>query len=202
MHGKNFRCHLIEEEKMKMIRPIQKNWICRLSNISAAIFLIIFLTVVAEPPALASVSFIGEFSNVRLTKEHAYGYVVQLWHEGDILFGLFSVYDGQAEDAATGLIKDALFDAASGKISFNVKFSASGEFIGKKLMPSQDLFNFEGELHQSSLSGKLTHMDERQNRLRSVEQVRFIKTHTESMINATSFNEWRKNAERALRNKW
>jgi hypothetical protein len=40
------------------------------------------LIAVAFAQAPRPITFVGEFSNMRYTEEHAYGYSVQLWREG------------------------------------------------------------------------------------------------------------------------
>jgi hypothetical protein len=58
-----------------------------------------------------SSSFVGEFSNVRHTAEHAYGYSVMLWNDGDQLFGLFSAANGLAGDTPVGLLENVQLDS-------------------------------------------------------------------------------------------
>ena len=42
---------------------------------------------------------IGNFSNMRYTEEHAYGYAVELWRDGDSAIGLFLVSEGPGRHA-------------------------------------------------------------------------------------------------------
>ncbi len=53
----------------------------------------------------ARIAIVGEFSNMRYTEEHAYGYTVQLWRQGDALFGFFLASYGLAGDTPAGMLE-------------------------------------------------------------------------------------------------
>jgi hypothetical protein len=53
-----------------------------------------------------SISPIGEFSNERYTEEHAYGYAVELWRDGDSAISLFLVSEGLQGDTPAGLLEN------------------------------------------------------------------------------------------------
>jgi hypothetical protein len=57
---------------------------------------------------------VGEFSNVRYTAEHAYGYAVQLWRDGDRLIGLLMVSEGLQGDTPTGMLENVRFNSRTG----------------------------------------------------------------------------------------
>lgn len=80
-------------------------------HISILVFLLALCSW-ALPAEGASASFLGEFSNVRYTDEHAYGYSVLLWKEGDKLFGLFYDSEGLAGDNLVGLLEDIQLDSS------------------------------------------------------------------------------------------
>jgi hypothetical protein len=83
-------------------------------RVYAAVVLLLALSAVAKAsPAAAAVAFVGEFSSMHQTSEHAYGYSVQLWRSGNELFGFLSAADGIAGNTPTGLLEDVHFDAAT-----------------------------------------------------------------------------------------
>ena len=43
---------------------------------------------------MSAVEFLGSFSKERFTEEHQYIYQVDLWREGEKLFGLYGLYVG------------------------------------------------------------------------------------------------------------
>jgi hypothetical protein len=123
------------------------------------------LTIVAVLNAFAQggttrITVVGEFSNMRFTEEHAYGYTVELWREGDTVFGLFSASEGLAGDTPTGMLDEVKFDSRTGKLSFKAKLTIGAAYLGNgKQEPSRDLFEFEGALSRSAVAGTLKHSD-------------------------------------------
>ena len=76
-------------------------------------WIIVLLMVLAQPVSVsfaqspeASLTVVGEFSNMQFTEEHAYGNSVQLWHHGDKLFGFFEASEGLAGDTPAGLLDE------------------------------------------------------------------------------------------------
>ncbi len=59
--------------------------------------------------ASSPVTIVGEFSDVRHTAEHTYGYSVQLWRREGMLFGLFLAADGLEGDTPTGMLEDVKY---------------------------------------------------------------------------------------------
>jgi len=110
----------------------------------------------AAPP----VSVLGHFTNMRFTEEHAYGYAVELWRQGDLLVGLFLASEGLQGDTPTGLLEDVKFDTQTGELSFRAKLSIgvvySKEHDG---VPSRDVFEFFGVLGKNRLTGTLKRRD-------------------------------------------
>src|SRR5579864_7225240 len=112
------------------------------------------LIAVALGQAPRTIIFAGEFSNMRYTEEHAYGYSVELWREGATVFGLFLASQGLAGDTPTGLLDDLKYDARSGKLSFKAKLTMG---IDERQQPTHDLFEFDGALSARAASGVLKH---------------------------------------------
>jgi len=102
---------------------------------------------------------VGDFSNMRFTEEHQYGYEVRLWKQGDNFFGLFSASAGLAGDTPTGLLEKISFVPSSGKLSFTARLTTGMTFVHDKETPSHDLFEFDGLLNGHSVSGNLKHQD-------------------------------------------
>lgn len=110
--------------------------------------------------ALAPITAIGSFSDMRYTEEHAYGYTVELWRSADCLFGFFLSSSGLAGDTPTGLIENLRYDEKTGAISFNARLT-----MGKVLLmpekdapePTKDAFEFTGVLKKKSLCGVVLH---------------------------------------------
>jgi hypothetical protein len=92
-------------------------------------------------PALASVKPIGEYSNMRYTAEHAYGYTVQLWQDGNQFFGLFMSAFGLAGDTPTGLLEDVKFNPSTGALSFTARLTVGSAYLGEgRQEPTRDFF--------------------------------------------------------------
>lgn len=143
----------------------------------------------------------GEFSNVRHTAEHAYGYTVQLWREGDRVFGLFTAASGLAADTPVGLLEDVRFKPSTGALSFTAKLSVAAIYMGKgKQEPTHDLFSFEGSLHDGALAGVLTHVDKMQPKSPPASKhVRLPKTRNPATIEAASYDEWKRAVDGILK---
>jgi hypothetical protein len=169
---------------------------------AAALLLLVLSGAIANAsPAAGIVTFLGEFSNMHYTSEHAYGYSVQLWHNGNELFGFLMCANGLAGDTPTGLLEDVHLDAATGDLSFKAKLSLGAVYLGKgKQQATHDFFTFRGTLQKKMLSGTLTHSDElRPDQAQTSEQLRLVKTNSPSMLEATSYEQWKESADRILK---
>lgn len=103
----------------------------------------------AEPP----ISVVGEFTNMRYTEEHAYGYAVQLWRaRNGSLIGLFMASAGLAGDTPTGRIENVHFDPVTGRIRFAARLSLGTD---PRDQPTRDLFEFSGTLVREGLIGEI-----------------------------------------------
>jgi len=142
----------------------------------------------------ASIAVVGEFSNMRYTEEHAYGYTVQFWREGDTLFGLFLASEGLAGDTPTGVLEDVRFDSRTGKLSFKAKLTMGAAYLGNgRQEPSRDLFEFEGVLSRTAVVGTLKRSD----MLRAAgagtsQRVRLSKQAQSTMTTPKSYDEWKR----------
>ena len=112
------------------------------------------LTAAAFAQSPLPITYVGEFSNMRYTEEHAYGYSVQLWREGPTVFGLFLASEGLAGDTPTGLLDDLKYDARLGRLSFKAKLTMG---VDARQQPTRDLFEFDGTLNARAVSGLLKH---------------------------------------------
>ena len=151
-----------------------------------------------EAPPL---TFMGEFSNVRHTAEHAYGYSVQLWRQGDSIFGLFTAAAGPAVDVPCGLLEDVRFNPATGAFSFTTKLSVATIYLGKgRQEPTHDRFAFKGTLRDNVLAGVLTHVDELQPKSKPTsKRLRLPRNGNPSTIDAATYEDWKRTADAILK---
>lgn len=154
----------------------------------------------------SSSAFVGEFSNVRHTAEHAYGYSVTLWKDGDQLFGLFSAANGLAGDSPVGLLENVQLDRATGKLSFIAKLSVAAVYLGHgKQEPTHDVFSFKGSLSHDVISGVLTHEEQHQTKPRPVvTRIRLPKlgkSDQGSAFQPSSYAQWRASVDPMLKSR-
>jgi hypothetical protein len=127
---------------------------------SVILLALVFFLAIAHAGQSSSIVGLGTFSNFRFTEEHQYGAAVQLWREGETLFGLFSYSQGLIGDTPAGTLEKVTFDPKTGRIAFTARLTMG--IHGCKLhnnVPSQDIFQFDGVLSEFSLSGTLVHAD-------------------------------------------
>jgi len=104
-------------------------------------------------PALASqapsrkVNVVGSFDNLRYTAEHTYGYVVDLWREGNRVFGRLEITHGRQADFTTVPIDNGTIDDATHRLTFQA------------IAPSGVSYRFVGTINASSVRGVLTRDD-------------------------------------------
>ena len=166
-----------------------------ISRYTCVLFFLVALCSWALTAGDKSASFLGEFSNVRYTEEHAYGYSVLLWKEGDKLFGLFYDFEGLAGDTPVGLLEDIQLDSG-GKLSFRAKLSVAAIYLGQgKQQPTHDVFTFKGSLSQNGISGDLTHEEQHQSKPRPltthIQLPELAKSEQEELFQASSYADWR-----------
>ncbi len=166
----------------------------------ATLALIVAALALAQDPK-GPVSPLGEFSDVKANGDHANGFVLQLWTQGKVVFGIFAVYTGAPSDPPSGLLEHARYDPDSGKLSFKARVSL-GVIVRAhgRQEPSRDLFQFEGVLGRGGISGWLKRSDllNPDGPTRSaVVSLRRIK---EKPLGApASYAEWKKQADEILR---
>jgi hypothetical protein len=153
------------------------------------------------PDEQSPISFMGEFSNVRHTAEHAYGYSVQLWRQGDKIFGLFTAASGLVGDVPCGVLQDVSFNSATGALSFTAKLSVASIYLGKgRQEPTHDLFSFKGTLQGAVLAGSLTHLDQMQPKSKPIsKRLRLSRTSNPPSIDAATHEDWKRAADAIMK---
>ena len=112
----------------------------------------------AQNPA-GEIASVGVFFNPRFAEDRTEGYTVQLWRQGEAVFGLLSV-EALSGDAPVGELSNVKFDERSGKLSFDAKLSTGMLLMADNSQrPSRDLYRFHGAISKEILSGTMTHSD-------------------------------------------
>ena len=125
--------------------------------------LIVFVFLIAAANARAQtfqkelpVRVLGNFMRIKSDGEHEYGFMVELWKQGDKVYGLISAHDGLIGDPPTGVLENIRFDRRAGKISFTAKLSLGVTLDDNyKSIPTHDIFEFKGILTKTRLTGNL-----------------------------------------------
>jgi len=141
---------------------------------------------------------LGEFSNVKYTKAHAYGVTVELWQTGGSVFGLFDFAEGLEGDTPTGLLENVELDAGGGRISFKAKLSLGMHYCARhpKGILSRDLFEFNGRLTQDRLAGTLVHTDAlHADQEHSSRKIALDRKTARPLPEPASYQEWRRWAD-------
>jgi hypothetical protein len=124
------------------------------------IFISLWMTaaIPAQSPA-APITVIGEFASHRSAADPTGGYTVQLWRQGDVVFGFLSV-EALSGDGPIGRLTNVKFEERSGKLSFEANLTIGMCILADNTQqPSKDLLRFRGTLVKDILSGTLTHSD-------------------------------------------
>lgn len=157
----------------------------------------------APAQSSGAVKRLGVFTNMRFTKEHQYGYSVELWQESGRVFGLLLVSDGLAGDTPTGLLEDVAFDPKTGKLSFRARLSTASTFNkNNEQVPTRDLYRFDGTLRGQTLAGVFEHSDAANETAAATKKrvtLRRSKSESSSMIQATSYDDWKREADEILK---
>jgi hypothetical protein len=150
-----------------------------------------------------TVKRLGVFTNMRFTREHQYGYSVELWQEKGRLFGFLLVSAGLAGDTPTGLLDDAALNPKTGRLTFRARLSTGSTFDkNNEQVPTRDVYRFSGTLKGRILSGVLEHADASDPsaaRTKTRVSLRRSKGESESMIEAGSYDEWKKEADEIMK---
>jgi hypothetical protein len=146
--------------------------------------------------------YVGQFSNMTFTEEHAYGVSVALWRQDPSVFGLLDDAEGLDGDTPTGVLEDVKFDSSNRKISFSAKLTTGLHTCvqHKDPVPSRDLFKFEGTLAKDRLEGTLTrfdawHMEQKP----KTDKVTLKKLDGVPLIEAQNYSEWKLKADDILK---
>jgi hypothetical protein len=152
--------------------------------------------------ALPHPIYVGQFSNMTFTEEHAYGVSVALWRQGSSVFGLLDDAEGLAGDTPTGVLENVKFDSSNGKISFSAKLTTGLHTCAqhKDPVPSRDLFKFEGTLVKDRLEGTLTRFDAwHMEQKAQTDNVTLKKLDEVPLIEAQSYAEWKLRVDEILK---
>jgi hypothetical protein len=96
---------------------------------------------------------VGSYENWRNTEEHQYGYGLQLWKQGEELFGLLRVAEGHlAGDIPIGVLEDIEFNSATGAFSFRSRLSL-GMISATEY--SRDVYVFSGTMRAARVDGSI-----------------------------------------------
>lgn len=148
------------------------------------------------------VNVVGEFTNIESDGEHEWGYSVQIWRQGDKIYGLIS---GQSTsrligDSPTGLLEKVNYDSKSGKLSFTAKLTL-GLFAGEH---SRDVYEFNGMLTKKKLVGDLLATNELcpdkcpENHKLSLPRSKELSSEMEEFNTYKSYAEWKEYADKIL----
>ncbi|TBR19157.1 hypothetical protein EPO15_14525 [bacterium] len=154
-------------------------------------------------PPKQPITFLGTFSNMRYTEEHQYGYAVELWQAGDVLFGHFLASDGLAGDTPLGLMENLEYTPATGVLSFSAKLTSGTHLCKKhKGVPSRDLFRFAGRLMGKRILGTVRELDglhdNQPTRTEKVELKR-EKPEGEDLPSPKKYGEWKEESDLLLK---
>jgi hypothetical protein len=160
-----------------------------------------FLAVTPAKPA-NTVRVLGDFQNIKFPGDDAFGYSLQLWKDGDQIFGLLVVFTGAPADPPTGILEDVKFDPRTRQFSFSARLSTGWTYAGGNWnTPTRDRFNFSGVLTQREVTGILKHSDELRRTAPPVsERIRLRRSvdATQSMSQPASYSEWKTWADKIL----
>ncbi len=108
------------------------------------------------------IKVLGAFQHISHTTEDAFGYSLQLWKQGNRVFGLFYTYVGPPSDPPVGLLEDVKFDPRTHQLSFTARLSTGvrSSGAGKWDVPSRDRFSFRGVLTGREVVGTLKESDD------------------------------------------
>jgi hypothetical protein len=146
---------------------------------------------------------LGVFTNMRFTREHQYGYSVELWQEKNRLFGFLLVSEGLIGDTPTGLLEDIRFNSKTGRLTFRARLSTGTTFSkNNEQVPTRDVYRFNGILKVQKLMGVLQHtdaLDRAATNTKTNVSLRRSKSESGSQIEAKSYDEWKKEADEILK---
>lgn len=149
----------------------------------------------AELDSAKRITVLGEFLNVKHDRKagDAWGYSVQLWREGDRMFGLLSAYLGSEADPPTGLLEYVEFNSTTNKLSFRARLSTGIVFdSNNRAVRSRDTLDFTGTVSRSTIVGIL----KTSSASSQVTSIKRIRLHRSAMLSQDlmipkTYGEWR-----------
>lgn len=129
------------------------------------ILVVVSCELLAFPPSpkqtANSVEVVGEFLRVKHSGDDAFGYALQLWKEGDQIFGLLAIFTGAPADPPTGLLEDVKFDPRTRQFSFSARLSTGWVYSeGNWNTRTRNRFSFRGVLTRNGVTGILKDTDD------------------------------------------
>jgi len=172
-----------------------------------AIMLVVSCQFLAVTPARTRASckpvkVLGDFSSIKYPGDDAFGYSLQLWQEGNQVFGLLAIFTGAPADPPTGILEDVKVDPRTKQFSFSAKLSTGWVHEGSNWNPTRDRYSFSGVLTRREVTGILKHSDElRPTDPPTSEKIRLRRSvdATQSMSQPASYSEWKTWADKILR---
>src|SRR3990172_1957216 len=139
---------------------------------------------------------VGTYTSMRYTEEHAYGYSVEIWREGDKLFGFLIASSGLAGDSPTGLLEDVEYNAQTQELLFGARLT-KGLFSDRehRNVPSRDVVRFKGHMRSERIMGIIISTNELTPKAAPIyEKVALRRSEEESasMTRPGSYLDWRR----------
>lgn len=129
---------------------------------------------------------VGCFSNVDSNGEHEWGFTLDIWRQGDQIYGLFA--GGSTTrlvgDPPTGVLVEQVYDRKTGRFSFKSKFP-------------YNTFSFEGVITETVVTGKL--VDLSTNADEKIVLTRSKSLSEEMMVEYESYEKWKAYADKILK---
>ena len=149
-----------------------------------------------------SIRGVGEFLNVRHDRKagDTWGYSIQLWREGDRVFGLLSAYVGAEADPPTGQLEDVKFSSTTNQLSFTTRLSTGIVFdSNNRAVRSRDTLDFKGSLSRNTIAGvlKISSTSSQAATIRSIRLHRSAML-SQDMMSRKTYEQWRAWADKIL----
>ena len=153
-----------------------------------------------------SVHYVGTFSNMEFTEEHAYGSQLELWKCENEFIGLFMYSEGLAGDTPTGLLENVQYNPQAKGLTFDAKLTTGVRYRGPgKEEPTHDLFVFSGKLKDNSVEGVLKRFDKLENTHQPLIEKVVLKKMSEGDLAETfkikTLHDWRSYSQMILKHR-
>ncbi|MGW8391424.1 hypothetical protein [Pseudoduganella sp. HUAS MS19] len=144
----------------------------------------------AGPVALIGAFFSMEYSDTE--EPHAEsGYSVELYKQGNVVFGAIGMADGSLEPWHAA-IYDVAYNEEQKTISFKAKYSDGTEVVDGKEREARVLLTFSGNIDKDQIKGTVTKLDGYTREPRDEERLAVIPKSDEKPDVPASFDEWNK----------